>query len=37
MSRLADDFDATMADLARLAKRDGVELRMAPTFTPFAP
>ncbi|RQP26220.1 MBL fold metallo-hydrolase [Piscinibacter terrae] len=37
MSILADDFSATMADLARFAQRDGVELRMAPAFTPFTP
>jgi len=37
MSILADDFGTTMADLSRFAQRDGVELRMAPTFTPFAP
>ena len=37
MSVLADDFEASMTDLARYAKRDGVELRMAPTFTAFAP
>jgi L-ascorbate metabolism protein UlaG (beta-lactamase superfamily) len=37
MPRLADDFDASMADLQRLGARDRVEVRMAPTFTPFAP
>lgn len=37
MPYLVDDFDATMADLAKFATRDGVELRMAPTFTAFAP
>lgn len=37
MSYLADDFGATMADLSRYAKRDGIELRMAPAFTAFAP
>jgi L-ascorbate metabolism protein UlaG (beta-lactamase superfamily) len=37
MPYLADDFGATMTDLAKFAARDGVELRMAPTFTAFAP
>jgi L-ascorbate metabolism protein UlaG (beta-lactamase superfamily) len=37
MPRLADDFDASMADLTRLGARDGVEVRMAPIFTPFEP
>lgn len=37
MPYLVDDFGATMADLAKFAARDGVELRMAPTFTAFAP
>jgi L-ascorbate metabolism protein UlaG (beta-lactamase superfamily) len=37
MSVLADDFAVTMVDLARYAQRDGVELRMPPTFTAFAP
>jgi L-ascorbate metabolism protein UlaG (beta-lactamase superfamily) len=37
MSTLADDFAATMADLSRYAGRDGVELRLPPTFTAFAP
>jgi len=37
MPRLADNFDASMADLTRLGARDGVEVRMAPVFIPFAP
>ena len=34
---LIDDVGATMVDLNAWAKRDGIELRMPPTFTPFAP
>ena len=37
MPLLADDFDTSMADLQRLGARDGVEIRMAPNFTPFVP
>jgi L-ascorbate metabolism protein UlaG (beta-lactamase superfamily) len=37
MPLLVDDFGASMDDLTRLGARDGVEIRMAPTFTPFEP
>jgi L-ascorbate metabolism protein UlaG (beta-lactamase superfamily) len=37
MPLLFDDFGVTMADLSRRAKQDGVELRLPPLFTPFAP
>jgi L-ascorbate metabolism protein UlaG (beta-lactamase superfamily) len=37
MPYLVDDFSVTMTDLTRFAARDGVELRMAPAFTAFAP
>lgn len=34
---LFDDLGATMADLSQWAAGDGIELRMPPLFTPFAP
>jgi L-ascorbate metabolism protein UlaG (beta-lactamase superfamily) len=34
---LGDDIAATFADLQAWATRDGIDLRMPPTFTPFAP
>jgi hypothetical protein len=37
MPLLFDDFGVTMADLSRRAKQDGVDLRLPPLFTPFAP
>ena len=37
MPYLADDFAATMDDLARLAAADGVDLRLPPLFAPFDP
>lgn len=37
MPLLLDDLDATMADLRRLAQRDGVEIRFAPPLLPFRP
>jgi L-ascorbate metabolism protein UlaG (beta-lactamase superfamily) len=37
MPLLFDDFGTTMADLSQRAKRDGVELRLPPLFTPFVP
>ncbi|HEX6704242.1 MAG TPA: MBL fold metallo-hydrolase [Albitalea sp.] len=37
MPLLGDDFETTMHDLQARATRDGVEVRMAPTFTRFVP
>ncbi len=37
MPYLTDDFSATMADLRSFAAADGVDLRLAPLFTPFDP
>ncbi len=37
MPMLVDDFGASMDDPTRLGPRDGARIRMAPTFTPFAP
>ncbi len=37
MPLLLDDLDVTMADLRRLAQRDGVEIRFAPPLLPFRP
>lgn len=37
MPLLFDDFDVVMADLTRRGAADGVEVRLPPTFTPFAP
>jgi len=37
MPLLFDDFDVVMADLTKRGAADGVEVRLPPTFTPFAP
>lgn len=37
MPYLADDLDATMVDLRRLATADGIDLRLPPLFVPFDP
>jgi len=37
MPLLFDNFDVVMADLAQRGAADGVEVRLPPTFTPFAP
>jgi L-ascorbate metabolism protein UlaG (beta-lactamase superfamily) len=37
MPLLFDDFDVVMADLTTRGAADGVEVRLPPTFTPFAP
>ncbi len=37
MPRLFDDLDVVMSDLTRRGTADGVEVRLPPTFTPFAP
>ncbi|MEO8153312.1 MAG: MBL fold metallo-hydrolase [Rhizobacter sp.] len=37
MPLLLDNFDVVMADLAKRSAADGVELRMPPLFTAFAP
>ena len=37
MPLLFDNFDVVMADLTARGAADGVEVRMPPTFTPFAP
>jgi L-ascorbate metabolism protein UlaG (beta-lactamase superfamily) len=34
---LADDIGATMTEVSEWARRDGIELRMPPQFTPFVP
>lgn len=37
MPMLLDDFPTTMADLQERGAGDGIEVRMPPLFTPFAP